>query len=287
MNYISFSTEILSRVREYLPEGCQAELRKIEKNNGVEYIGIFLRWDKPEGASPLVYMEPFYHRFQEGELMSLLALELAALLCRPVPDGISARKFLNPEYLRKNIVFRLVNRERNVLLLPEIVYRDFLDLVVTYGIILNSDEVGNGIVMVRKNMAAEWNISEQEMFELAMENSPRIMGDDLKSMAQMLGHAVEPVEDELYVLSNADAFYGASVMLYTRQLRRLAESLRTDLYILPSSVHELIVTPVAGENEVFLKRLVREVNEAEVSREEVLSDSVYRYVRAEDRIVRV
>ena len=76
-------------------------------------------------------------------------------------------------------------------------------------------------------------------------------------------------------------------MLYTRLLKKLADSLATDLYILPSSVHELIITPGDGENETFLKQLVREVNELEVSREEVLSDSVYRYLRKEGKIVRV
>ncbi len=287
MNYLSFTSEILSRIREYLPDGCEADIRKIEKNNGVEYIGIYLKRDTPEGASPLVYAEPYYQNYENGTDLDAIAAEIAAILIRPVPADICANRFLDTDFLRKNIIFRLVNRERNAALLPELIHRDFMDLVVTYGIVMNSAAAGSGIVLVRKSMAAEWDITEQEMFELAMQNTPRIMGEDLKSMSEMLGRAAEPVEDGMYVLSNSEAFYGASVMLYTRLLKLLAENLACDLYILPSSVHELIITPGESENEEFLKKLVREVNELEVSREEVLSDSVYRYRRAEGRIVMV
>ena len=288
MNYLSFSSEILSRVREHLPDGCEAELRKIEKNNGVEYIGIFLKRDEPsQAASPLVYVDPYYRSCEAGADPELAAMEIAGILTRPVPEDICAERFMNIDHVRKNLVFRLVNRERNKALLPELVYREFLDLAVTYGVIMNSAAAGSGIVMVRKAMADEWKLTEQELFECALLNTPRIMGEDLKSMSEMLGRASEPVEDGMYVLTNTEAFYGASVMLYTRLLKKLADSLATDLYILPSSVHELIITPGDGENETFLKQLVREVNELEVSREEVLSDSVYRYLRKEGKIVRV
>jgi hypothetical protein len=42
------------------------------------------------------------------------------------------------------------------------------------------------------------------------------------------------------VISNEKGINGAASMLYENELHELAESLESDLYILPSSVHEVI-----------------------------------------------
>ena len=83
----------------------------------------------------------------------------------------------------------------------------------------------------------------------------------------------------MMVLSNQKNFFGASVILYSEQLRKVSEELGQDLYILPSSVHEVILLPEAGQDPDALRATVKRVNETEVRREEVLTDSVYRYDR--------
>lgn len=50
-----------------------------------------------------------------------------------------------------------------------------------------------------------------------------------------------------------------------------------DYYILPSSIHEIILCPADGKKAEELKRMVYGINRLVVREEEVLSDSVYYY----------
>ena len=89
----------------------------------------------------------------------------------------------------------------------------------------------------------------------------------------------------MYVMSNSVGIYGAAVVLYDGELRRLASALGRDLIILPSSVHEVLVIPYNEELVIRdLREMVRHVNESEVPEEEVLSDNVYRYNRDTDMV---
>ena len=72
-------------------------------------------------------------------------------------------------------------------------------------------------------------------------------------------------------------------------MKKFADNLGNDLFILPSSVHELILVPECDVRDPdYLTDMIAEVNDTQVSREEILSYSLYRYYRDEDevRIVR-
>ena len=66
-------------------------------------------------------------------------------------------------------------------------------------------------------------------------------------------------------------------MLFPDEIKKLAMQLGSDLYILPSSVHEIIALPAVMGDPAELARLVKEVNRDCVCPEERLSDHVYRY----------
>ncbi len=60
----------------------------------------------------------------------------------------------------------------------------------------------------------------------------------------------------------------------------MSEKMGSDLYILPSSIHEIIVVPAVNQcNEDELRDMVRDVNRSSVSNEDFLSDTLYRYNR--------
>lgn len=57
-----------------------------------------------------------------------------------------------------------------------------------------------------------------------------------------------------------------------------AEKLGGDFYILPSSIHEILLVPDNGDKAADdLRDMVREVNATQVSPEEKLTDNVYHY----------
>ena len=85
---------------------------------------------------------------------------------------------------------------------------------------------------------------------------------------------------DMYVLSNIYGINGASAILYKGVLSKFADRLMKDLYIIPSSVHEVIVIPKRKEWGVgMLKEMVYDVNINQVPIEDVLANSVYEFSR--------
>ena len=74
-------------------------------------------------------------------------------------------------------------------------------------------------------------------------------------------------------------------MLYQNVLKNFAESLGNDLIIIPSSIHEVLLTPnEAGISHDYLNSMVTNINGSEVPTEDQLSNHIYLYTRADDRI---
>ena len=59
-------------------------------------------------------------------------------------------------------------------------------------------------------------------------------------------------------------------------------------YLLPSSIHEMIIVPKDGNiSPKELGEMVRNVNETEVAREEVLSDRIYEFDKEKRQLCQV
>ena len=100
-----------------------------------------------------------------------------------------------------------------------------------------------------------------------------------------IGQVLEPETVPMYVLTNRQRLNGACCILYQDVLKQVAGRLGDSLYILPSSIHEVIAIPAsASGNPKELSQLVQEINIAEVAPEEVLSDHAYYYDRELDEI---
>ena len=56
-------------------------------------------------------------------------------------------------------------------------------------------------------------------------------------------------------LTNTEKLYGASAILYPNILSYFAKRLKADLYLLPSSIHEVLLL----EKEFFMGKLCKEV----------------------------
>ena len=86
-------------------------------------------------------------------------------------------------------------------------------------------------------------------------------------------------EIPMYIMSNPIKMNGAATMAYPGVIRNFAETIRKNLYVIPSSIHELIIMP-AEDGSLSLSKLsdmVKEINENHVKEEEILSDCAYYY----------
>jgi hypothetical protein len=82
----------------------------------------------------------------------------------------------------------------------------------------------------------------------------------------------------MYVMTNETKINGAAAMILTDKLDEFAQDRGTNVFILPSSIHEILLVKDSGDMSVRdLENMVREVNATQVSPEEQLTDHVYHY----------
>lgn len=90
----------------------------------------------------------------------------------------------------------------------------------------------------------------------------------------------------MYVLSNSLRNYGAACIAYPHIMETIGEILQEDYYILPSSIHEVVIVPYTREiSRREMDDMVRDINETQVADEEVLSNHVYLYERSTGRFL--
>ena len=81
----------------------------------------------------------------------------------------------------------------------------------------------------------------------------------------------------MYVLTNPDQRLGSGLIVHDKVLRHILDTIGEDIYVLPSSIHELIVIPSSVvDDENYLTKMVHEINQNEVEPKDRLSDDVYR-----------
>ena len=159
----------------------------------------------------------------------------------------------------------------------------------------------NASVLIRNEHLSYWNVSTKDLLLLAQKNTPFLLNSCCDSLTELLLPVVEQLPfqeqedtkhafsststDPMYVLTNQQRFLGACCILYDNVLKEIANRLNCDLYILPSSIHEVILMPATVTESVrALSQMVCDINQSEVAAEEILSDHIYYYHRNTDSI---
>lgn len=198
------------------------------------------------------------------------------------------------EHFRENVVMCLINTEQNRELLVDVPNRQFHDLSVVYRWVVEETPDAVGSIIVSDKVAEMAGMTEEELFRCASKNTreknpvritsmQEIMFNVLSippEMRDMFGQEPTPA-DNMWIIGNERGINGAASMLYEENLHQLAEKLGDDLFILPSSIHEVIAVPaeMAEKNLTNLLKMVEEVNMGSLKLEERLSNSVYHYDR--------
>ena len=154
-----------------------------------------------------------------------------------------------------------------------------------------SDAIKSEFMKNLKAITAANVENEEQLYETAIKNSnvleppsidrlTNVMADLMRAQGMdedIIENQLKEDDIDMYVISNTTKANGASVIVYSDALQQVAENLGSDLYILPSSIHEVLALPVGNKDVDSLEEMVRCVNQTEVSPTEVLSDNVYKY----------
>ena len=292
LNYEEFKKEILKRVREEAGEDAEVEITVIQKNNGTPKEAIAFS-DKENNLQPLIYLESIYSQYCAGAELSV-CVGFTVEVYRSVMGLDIDTAYKDWKTVRNKIEMAVINKAWNADTISGIPHRDFLDLVLYCRVIIDKNENGVASTIVRSHMLSEWGISEEELWEAAFSNL-KTEEFDIKDVNEVLGfifregglsgaldkNEFEPV---LYVLTNKYQNRGAVGMLRTDLLEKFAEQGGCDLYILPSSIHEVLLLKDDEMPVDELRRMVRSVNRGVVDEMDRLSDEVYHYQRGSGKV---
>ncbi|MCD8363732.1 MAG: DUF5688 family protein [Lachnospiraceae bacterium] len=194
------------------------------------------------------------------------------------------------DWARRLVCKKVVNYEKNQERLEGFPHRRYLDLAELYYLQFSMPDGRTAATEVPLNLMDYWGVTLEELEQHARKNMDT-QGYYLKLMETILAeHGVsEPGEIvPIYVLSSKKNKLGAAAITNPELLGRLTEGMEGDFYILPSSVHELLLLPVdkAETNVRGLREIVQCMNQRTVSEGEFLSDNVYRY-KSGDALVEI
>ncbi|MBQ7067136.1 MAG: hypothetical protein IJN92_09995 [Lachnospiraceae bacterium] len=296
LNYQEFKEEVVGKIGNYLPQECkdaQVILKPVQKIN-LEMDGLMLKCKESKYA-PTVYLENLYkHYLDNGGNLENVLKQLVDTMCS---EGVNEQEMQSLfENLEEKIFWQVINTEANKKLLSGIPHRTFEDLSIIYRVLVKSDSSGIGSFIVNNDAAGNFGLSEEKLYQLAKKNAKRLMKPTVRILSQVLaecGYLSQEETDEafmaedMYVISNSENINGAACLLDEMVFQELAKKTDSDLYILPSSIHELIAVSVGDKNPEVLAEMVRAINSSVVSPMEILSDSVYYYCRSTRSIKRI
>ena len=296
MNYSSFCEYLLAALVNQMEPGVTISKETIRKNNNVSLDAFIIHMPQVSSA-PVVYLQPLYQTYRSGSSIDKIAQTVLAKLKRELPLSLElAEQARTLESARDRIAYRLISRKENEELLKEIPWTPWCDLAIIYYLHLGVKDDRQITTIIHNHQAEKWNLSTSELYELAKENTPKLCPSTLGRLDHLL-FGWDDDEDKmvpwdtglptLYVLSNQTGINGAVCMLYEDVIKNFADTLDSDLIILPSSIHEVLIVPDSHtqEYEVF-RDMVRNVNAEDVPEEEILSDELYLYRRGSSGIIR-
>lgn len=300
LSYEAFKQQLLADLHASFPENTRISIDSFSHNNRFSVDGLTIL-ESGNNISPTIYLEPYFKQYEQGISYPEITKQICAYYNEHrFTHSVDTSFFTCLEYVRPQIVYKLVNYDKNRELLEEIPHFTYLNLAIVFYYLVPDNSKGNASILIYNSHLAYWNISKDTLLLLAGQNTPQLLPWRFDSMTSLLF----PTPDELpeincqktldilnnqtlpmYILTNNRRFLGACCILYPNVLKEISKDLKDNLILLPSSIHEFIVVPASfTDNAQLLRDIVCEVNLTGVLPEEVLSDSLYHYERETDNV---
>lgn len=294
MNFSEFSLALTTLVNAKLGDNYEVSNTKITKNNGNRLHGINVKCSG-KNVSPTFYVDDLYDQYENGEISFEECFEKIVREVRKTFDNLPdlhLEQFNDFSKVKDKILYKLINTAANEELLKDVPYETVNDLSKIFFVNV-SEKVGEMAFTIRNEHMSAWGITAEDISSAADANMPQMGGETFMSLAHMINQLneiqivdeSEDTESTTFVLSNRDRVFGAAAALYTGEIQRLAERREADIYIIPSSIHEVLLLVDSEETDAEdIKKTILDVNEAQVAPEERLSNNLYKYCRETDKI---
>lgn len=297
-----FTNEVIKMLEE--KTGKTIIKKDVIKNNGEKCVGVAAQTHND--ATPVVCLKEFYEDYKNGKALDEVLDELYNTFKVGVEQSEKLKNQMNllrdSNYVKDNVMAKVVSLKDNPYLTDKLYTADEdLGIAYIYYIDVDAGECGSGSCVLSEEIYSDLDFNKKELHELAMKHTEekenaillgmqdviaRMMGADFGE-TNLLKDKNKNVEDEkMFILTNESKTNGAITILYKDVIRDVADRLNKDIFIIPSSIHEVIIVPKKDESDDRdrLTGMLREVNGASVPDNEVLSNDLFEYTRAEDEL---
>jgi hypothetical protein len=297
LTFGEFVDEVRKSIKDYLPErfsDADVHVDQFQKLN-TSYLGMQV---KREGQMvvPNINLNGMYAQYQEqGHTMAAM-LTMIAQQVQMAPE-IQTDWLKDYNQVKDHLFIRVSDAKENEDFLRMSPHKEVDGLAVSYHIAFEGRQGLEASTPVTFQMKEMYGVTAEQLHADALESSQRLYPVKYASMAevmqQMMGiepdmaaDMMPPMEGpQLMVLTNTQGMHGAGALFYPDQLETIAQQMGTDFFVLPSSVHEVLILPDDGSQDLdSLQFMVREINRTEVAPEDRLSDFVYHY-DAQDHVL--
>lgn len=317
MHYTHFINYIRTSFEEMMGPDTPVRIQSVLKNNSVHLDALTIL-PEGECLSPSIYLNEYYEQYQAGKPLPAILSEINHIyLANCEGFSIDTDMILDFDNAKHRIGFKLINYKKNLELLETVPHIPYMDLAIVFYILLKSDHYGDATALISNDHLKLWNSDLGSIFAYARINTKRMLGlhimpleklmrsiimEDLKKDAlayrkefdleDMLSEETldlmandimeKYIEDRdkpgLYVITNASRYNGAASILYEEALEEAAVHIGGSYYILPSSIHEVILFPdLDNPDPEVLLNMVHDINRDEVAVTDQLSDNIYYY----------
>jgi len=297
MNYTKFKDCVIRGLKEQVGEGKEVNVDKVIKTNDTELDGVTI-FDGVHNVMPTFYLNDAYVKYRRGASIEEIVDEILCLIdYYSNTNRIDIDIFDSFDNVKDMIACKLVNIERNEQLLKEVPFRKFLDLaIVVYAVITHEDQTIS-TCLINNSVIKDWDVSVDELIDWAIFNTSEVMGEMcLPLFSAVKGHQDEfefyegsitdPEDAPIFVLTNKRKVNGAAGILDEDLMQHLGMAFEDDLYIIPSSIHEVILIPSRqAVSKSRLDEIVFQVNQCAIDPKDFLSDHTYFYSRKLNQIM--
>ena len=296
MDYENFKEQFIEQLQKDLYEkGIEARVdaKSVEKLNNEGYDAVTVTpTDSNIGVT--LNIEAFYKAHEDGISMREVISKATETVIRGFDNQpeINIASLTDYEQMKDKLIMEVVSTEANAEMLAGVPHQEMEDMSVVYRFVIDSDETGRATILATNNLIESMGVTPEQLHEDAMRNAPELrpavitgmsevmaemMGMDYDDMVEM-GMAPAVDDEQLYVATVPDKIHGAGIIAYQDFMDQAAERVGGSFYILPSSLHEVLLVPDNGQMTLpELESMVREVNATQVAPEDKLTDSVYHY----------
>ena len=257
-------SEFIDLMKEAAEQHGKVVIHEVAKASG-HYLGMRIELDGV--PVPVVNLDMLYERYLETDDIEECTDFIHELLGKEIETPCDMTALADWEVAKKLLFLRMFG---NVV---DGVCRCVADIYQVPYLQLADD--GSAVAQVTPQLLDTWGISVDEVFAQAERNQESLRPAVVLNLSALLdGDEGNP----LYIVTTSNRAYGASAILYNGVADRLRDALGGDFYIIPASIHEMLVFAKLDEDDIpFYTRLISMINREELADHDVLSNSLYTY----------